>query len=271
MVFLLIVVPFTDKRSINEYGFGDGLRMAISSDFNIKLSYEYALQLSKLDELFGNGQFILKNLELVPETSYNLNFRRTYRNIFKKDIVWGFNGNFFLREIDDLIFAFIIGYSGSFDNVSSARSSGMEIGGSWVNDIPGIVINANATYINYINTSKTGQLKSFKEGRLPNQPYLYANGNINYRLKNIYLLQDTLTFFTSSHYIYGFFVGWESAGLQYFKLKSPNQLIRNTEVTYNFEFSNLTNSLTAEVQNVTNSKVFDFFGVQRTGRSVFMK
>ena len=266
-----IVTPIIDERSINEYGLGNVLRMDWSSRLQTKLSYEYALRLPGLDELFGNGQFILKNLELMPETSHNLNFQWTYENTLEKNMTWSINGNFFLREIDNLIFAFIIGDAGSFENISSASSRGVELGGSWINGIPGLSITANATYQDYINTSETGPFSSFNGDRIPNRPYLFANGNISYEFKDVRLPKDALNIFAASRYVHGFFIGWESAGLRNLKFEVPHQLIHNTGITYKFELEKLKNSFTVEMQNITNAKVFDFFGVQRPGRSLFIK
>ena len=261
--------PIISQRSVSEYGLGNGLRIDWSAHFQTKLSYEYAYRLPKLDEVFGDGQFILRNLDLMPETSHNLNLQWRYGSIPEKN--WSIHGNFFLREVDDLIFAFIVGDAGSFENISSASSRGMEFGGSWENGIQGLTINANATYQDYKNTSQTGPFADFNGDRIPNRPYLFANGNASYEIEDIFFGADNLNIFASSRYVHGFFIGWESAGLREFKFEVPDQLVYNAGITYNLKKDRFQGSLTIEVQNLTNTKVFDFFGVQRPGRAFFMK
>ena len=259
------------ERSINEYGVGNGLRVLWFSCFETKLSYEYALRLPGLDELFGDGQFVLRNLELTPETSHNLNLQWILKNRPERTATWNITGNFFLRKIDELIFAFIVGDAGSYQNISSASSKGVEFGGSWTNGIPGLAVSANATYQDFINTSETGPFAGFKGDRVPNRPYLFANGNLSYEIEDVFFAPDGLNIFASSRYVHGFFIGWESAGLRHFKFEVPDQLIHNVGITYNLKRDQLQGSLTIEMQNLANAKVFDFFGVQRPGRGLFIK
>ncbi|MEM6895655.1 MAG: carboxypeptidase-like regulatory domain-containing protein [Bacteroidota bacterium] len=261
-----------DERSVGEFGAGNGLRYEWSERFSTKLSYEFAYRLPRLDEIFGDGQLILENLELRPENSHNVNLQWEYANRETARVQWQLQGNFFLRRIDDLIFLLVSPDNfGSFQNVWSATSEGVELGGSIRNIIKGLTLSANTTYQEYRNTSETGPFQSFKGDRIPNTPYFFANGAAEYRFEDLFKEGDNLSTFWNLRYVEGFFLGWESAGLQQFKAEVPNQTIHAVGVTHRMNIKNIQNALTLEVQNLTNAKVFDLFGVQRPGRAFYIK
>ena len=261
-----------DKRSVSNFGAGNGLKYTWSPRFSTKLSYEYAIRLPRQDEIFGDGLLIGENLALGPETSHNFNLQWNYKSKEKTRADWNIQGNFFLRQIDDLIFLFVgVNDAGSYDNVWSATSKGLEFSGKWKDFIKGLTISANTTYQQYINTSDSGPFESFRNDRIPNTPFFFANSAVAYQLQDILKKSDRLSFFWNSRYVHEYFRSWESAGLQEFKLEIPNQMIHTAGLTHRMNIKKLQNALTLEVQNLANAKVFDFFGVQRPGRAFFLK
>ncbi|MEM8568907.1 MAG: hypothetical protein AAGF85_20785, partial [Bacteroidota bacterium] len=276
---------FIDERTVSNYGAGNGLKYNWSPRFSTKLSYEYAYRLPRQDEIFGDGQLIRENLELRPESSHNLNLQWNYinknPNVTLSDgrrvsnsrrADWQLQGNFFLRRIDDLIFLLVDANDfGSFQNVWSATSQGFELSGSWKEVIKGLSLSANATYQEYLNTSETGPFQSFEGDRIPNTPYFFANGAAAYELTKLIKKQHKLSVFWNVRFVNAFFIGWESAGLQQFKLEVPNQTTHTAGLTHRMNIKKIQNALTLEVQNLTNAKVFDLFGVQRPGRAFYIK
>ncbi|MEL6483766.1 MAG: carboxypeptidase-like regulatory domain-containing protein, partial [Bacteroidota bacterium] len=87
------------ERNENNFGAGDAIRYNWSERFSTKLSYEYALRLPSQDEVFGDGQFILQNFELRPESSHNANLQWDYRSKSRAKMNWQLQGNLFLRQI----------------------------------------------------------------------------------------------------------------------------------------------------------------------------
>ncbi|MEN1783795.1 MAG: hypothetical protein AAGF77_01540 [Bacteroidota bacterium] len=160
---------------------------------------------------------------------------------------------------------------GSFQNVWSATSTGIELSVRINNILGGLTLSGNTTYQDYRNTSDIGPFLQFRDDRIPNVPYLFANTTAEYRLKNIIKREDDLTLFHSFRFVDSFFVGWESAGLQQFKSEVPKQNIHNVGLTYRTTMKKLRSSLSVEMQNLASAKVFDFFGVQRPGRALFVK
>ena len=261
-----------DQRSVGKFGAGNGIRYNWSERFSTKLSYEYAIRLPRQDEIFGDGQLIAENLELRPENSHNMNFALTYASSDQAQVDWQFQSNFFVRKINDLIFLLVNQDDlGSFENVWSATSTGVELHGRVSGLIEGLTLSGNATYQDYRNTSETGPFVRFRDDRIPNTPYLFVNGAAEYRFDNLFEKGDKLSLFWNYRYVNGFFVGWESAGLQQFKAEVPDQNSHNMGLTYQKRIKSVRNSLTLEVRNLTNAKVFDFYGLQRPGRAVFIK
>ena len=111
----------------------------------------------------------------------------------------------------------------------------------------------------------------FEGDRIPNRPYLFANGSFQYDLPEVLGGNGDVRVFGNTRYVKEFFRTWESQGNPDFKQTIPDQWIQNMGVTYQFDWSNAANAITLEVQNLSNAKVFDFFGVQRPGRALFMK
>ncbi|MFW6371208.1 MAG: ligand-gated channel protein, partial [Bacteroidota bacterium] len=75
----------------------------------------------------------------------------------------------------------------------------------------------------------------------------------------------------AGRYVHEFFRSWESAGIRAFKLEIPRQLVNNVGATYEVLMKTFRYTLTAEMQNVTNARVYDFLGVQRPGRAFYLK
>ncbi|MEL6974453.1 MAG: TonB-dependent receptor plug domain-containing protein [Bacteroidota bacterium] len=261
-----------DERSVSNFGAGNGLRYDWSERFSTKLSYEYAIRLPRQDEIFGDGQLLVENLELRPESSHNLNVSLAYNSKDYAKVDWSAQVNFFVRQIDDLIFLLVDANDfGSFQNVWSATSSGVEFSMRIKNLVRRLTLSGNATYQDYRNTSDTGPFVQFRDDRIPNVPYLFANAAVEYQFENLIKQDDGLSLFWNLRYVNSFFVGWESAGLEQFKAEVPDQTVHAAGLTYRLATKKIQNSITIEVQNLTDAKVFDFFGVQRPGRAVFVK
>ncbi|MEQ6118100.1 TonB-dependent receptor [Reichenbachiella sp. MALMAid0571] len=260
------------ERSVNNYGAGTGLRHAWTPRFATKLSYEYAYRLPRQNEIFGNGQLTGRNLELKPENSHNVNLQWTVESKATAKTEWQVQGNFFLRRVNDLIFLSTNSEGvGVYDNVWSANSQGIELGGRVKNLVKRLTLNANSTYQSYFNTSDEGPFASFKGDRIPNTPYFFANSGAEYQLEDVIQKSDRLSIFWNMRYVHLYFIGWESAGLAQYKAQTPGQFTHAVGITQKINVKNIQTALTLEVQNLTNAKVFDFYGVQRPGRAFYLK
>lgn len=261
-----------EKRTVSNYGAGAGMRYAWTPRFATKLSYEYAYRLPRPDEIFGDGLLVGENLELLPENSHNINLQWSVESNALTRKTWRIQGNFFLRKVNDLLFFMTNAEDfGIYDNVWSADSRGIELAASIKDVVKGLSLHANGTYQSYYNTSDEGPFASYKDDRIPNTPYLFANGGAQYRLGNVIQKSDELSVFWNSRYVHPYFIGWESAGLPQYKAQTPKQFTHTIGITEKINFKTVQSALTLEMQNLTNAKVFDLYGVQRPGRAIYLK
>ncbi|MEM6843452.1 MAG: TonB-dependent receptor [Bacteroidota bacterium] len=251
-------------------GFGVSTRKPINDRLAVKVSYERAIRLPTAREIFGNGAQIRPNLELEPERSHNANLGLNYQSLSISKNSWGIGVNGFLRAPDNLIQ--LLGFENFlvFRNVFSAVSTGVEVVGRWTSADGKLNISGNSTWQDFRNRSSEGAFVLFDGDRIPNQPYLFANGSVSYRISDLMQINDRLTFFWGGRYVHEFFRTWESIQADN-KVTIPSQFVQNVGFTYGLPVRSNNISFTAESQNITDTNVFDLFGVQRPGRAFFIK
>ncbi|MEM1044368.1 MAG: ligand-gated channel protein, partial [Bacteroidota bacterium] len=155
--------------------------------------------------------------------------------------------------------------------VFSATSLGVEASGQVSLFGDRLTLDANTTYQAFRNTSDEGVFALFEGDRIPNRPFFFANAAASYQAGSPIRRGDAVSLFAGTRYVQSFFRTWESVGIQEFKIEVPTQTTVNLGATYESATQGLRWALTGEVQNVTDATVFDFFGVQRPGRAVYLK
>ncbi|MCP3104482.1 TonB-dependent siderophore myxochelin receptor MxcH [Myxococcus sp. K15C18031901] len=258
-------------RNLHRLGGGAALRLRLTGTFYAKASYERATRMPRPDEVFGNGVLILENLDLAPEHSHNVNLGiasaplRTRLGSFRGEV------NGFARFADDLILLAGRDRDWSYQNVYAARILGVEGTVGWTSPTGLVSLDANATVQDPRNASDQGTFGAFDGRRLPNRPWLFANATARVSLKNLALADDELAPFWSTRYVHGFFRNWEGLGTVESKDTIDAQFVQAAGVGYRVRRGALTVGLTAELENLTDAKVFDFFGVERPGRAGWLK
>ncbi|MEM9141838.1 MAG: TonB-dependent receptor [Bacteroidota bacterium] len=268
-----LVVTEIDElnRDTNEWGGGSSFRYEFREHWSVKASYEWATRLPRASEIFGDGALILANVDLEPERSHNANLSITYDYNGFDRAAGQISINGFLRDAENLIVVLGSGQTFSSQNVFGAISKGLEVSGNWRSANERLGFSLGGTYQDFRNNASEGTFSAFKGDRIPNRPYLFANGSIRYVFPKTFGTSDELGFFGNTRYVHEFFRNWESIGNPEFKQEIPEQLVHTAGITYRLELGKVSSSITAELQNLTNGKVFDFFGVQRPGRAFFVK
>ncbi|WP_162144186.1 TonB-dependent receptor [Sporocytophaga myxococcoides] len=123
----------------------------------------------------------------------------------------------------------------------------------------------------FYNNSEKGHFARFKGDRIPNRPYYFANAGADYCFKNIISKDDKILLYWHLRYTHQYFLSWESLGDRSSKQVIPDQTLQNIGISYSMPIKDKPSTLSVEIQNFTNKKAYDFFGVQRPGRAVFMK
>lgn len=268
---LFVTDIIENNRETNEWGAGSSLRYQFAEKWSLKASYEWATRLPRATEIFGNGALILANTDLEPERSHNANLSLAYTSSPLKQSNWLLSINGFIRNTENLIVLLGSGQTFSNQNVLGATSQGVEVTGNWTATNKRLRVELGGTYQDFRNDSDEGSFSAFKGDRIPNRPYFFANGSLRYSFPNILGETNSLDLFGNTRYVHEFFRGWESIGNPDFKQVIPEQLVHNLGLTYSTFWASRKLSITGEVQNLTNEKIFDFFGVQRPGRAFFLK
>ena len=263
--------PIERNRDTARFGVGDGLRYRFAPWIWAKLSYEWATRLPRPDEIFGDGMRVVANLELAPETSHNTNLGLTIDARDTRAGSWRLDINGFWREAEKLIVLLGNDQVFSYQNVFGARSLGVEGGVGWTSPGDYFALDLNGTYQDFRNVADKGAFADFAGDRIPNRPYLFANGSARTQLSSLASSRDELSLTWTTRYVHEFFRGWESVGLTAYKQVVPAQLLHAIVLTYLVRGEHLDLSFTGEVQNLTNQRAFDYFGVQRPGRAVHFK
>lgn len=255
----------------HSFGVGDAFRFQVLPWLYAKISYEYATRLPRPDEVFGDGVLVLANLELEPEVSHNANVgpRIEYRDDVTGE--WTLDVNAFLRESDRLVVLLTNDRFSSYQNVYEARALGLENALSWAAPGRHVGLDGTLTWQDVRNDSDSGTFGDFNGDRIPNRPYLFASWGAHLRFAGLPGGQDTLEPFYAGRYVHGFFRGWESQGLREFKQVVDTQITHSAGISWNLDHYPWRGSATLELDNLTDAKVFDNFGVQRPGRAFYLK
>ena len=209
-----------------------------------------------------------ENLNLQPETSHNLNLGIALTSEHSR-VGQGFAElNLFYRDARELIRRVGV----SYQNTAAARTLGGDVSLRWIAPGERVVIEGSATYQDSRNTARSGPDAAQNGDRIPNRPYAFGHASLELRQPHLVSAGDVASVIWSSRYVHEFYRTWESLGAIEAKPRVESQLVHGVGVSYVLE-AEPRRSLTtaAEVQNVTNVKTYDFYGVQRPGRAVFFK
>ncbi|ATB50306.1 TonB-dependent siderophore myxochelin receptor MxcH [Corallococcus macrosporus] len=258
-------------RDLHQLGGGAAIRLRVAEPIYVKVSYERATRLPRMDELFGNGVLVRENLDLAPETSHNVNAGlataplRTRLGVFRGEL------NGFARLAQDLIMLAGRERDWTYQNVYGARALGIEGATGW--SAPGgwLHVDANATFQDIRNTSSQGTFGAFEGQRLPNRPWLLFNATARLSLRGVATAEDELSPFWTARYVHGFFRNWGGLGAAGTKETIDSQFAQAAGVGYKVRLNGFSLGLSTELDNLTDARLFDFFGVQRPGRSGWLK
>jgi vitamin B12 transporter len=246
-------------------GLGNGVRVNFTDNIFAKASYEYALRFPSIEEIFGDGGQIVDNLELAAERSHNFNLELHARTegsggSTASVVVRGFG-----RLLQDRIWLqAVTGYS-VYDNVDHSRVLGGEAVVQWV--IPGkwLSLSANGTWLHSRDTSGKTAV------RLPNDPGLWINTQATFTKTSVVTNSDSANLDWNVNYVHDFPLSVGERGAANSRLRVDAQTVHTAALRYVLEGEHATVSTVAELNNVMDAKIMDFYGVQRPGRAFFLK
>ncbi len=256
---------------VNRFGFGNGVRFRVTRDVTLKASYEFATRLPTVDETFGDGVLVRANLLLEPEISHNANFSAEYRDPKLPIGELTVEANGFMRAADNLIVLLGNDRFYTHQNVYGARALGIEGAVEWTSLGKYLTLETNATWQEYRNASSEGTFRDFEDDRIPNRPWLFVNWAARLHFDDVFFDRDEIEPFYNGRYVHEFFRGWESQGRREWKQTVDSQVVHGVGLSYVFAARPASLTLTFELQNLFDSKNYDFFGAQKPGRQMFVK
>jgi TonB family protein len=258
-------------RDVFAPGAGAALRFSFDEHFRGKASYELTARLPTPDEVFGDGVLVQSNLELVPERSHNVNLGLDAATDEGRAGAFEAEVTGFGRFADRLIFLSGIDQNTRYRNVVAARSVGVEASARWIAPRELGSVRATVTYQDFRNLSSSGDFATYRGDRIPNRPWLYGALEARLSLRDLARPGDAFVLDLATRYTHGFYRFWESAGASGTKQRIGAQLVTSLGAGYSIDGDPYDVSVTLEIHNLTDARVYDYFGVQRPGRAAHAK
>ncbi|UEG54190.1 carboxypeptidase-like regulatory domain-containing protein [Mucilaginibacter daejeonensis] len=262
---------YRDTRD-NAWGFGYAGKLLLGEHNMLKFSAENTSRLPDAIELLGDGSTILNSSSLKPEQSTNINLS------LHRSFAWGTRrlqasvGTFF-RDTRNLIWLGEPDLMGTarYENLDRIRTMGAEIEfnyqhNSWLEAA------ANATYQDIRNKQQldpNGAASIVYNDRLRNIPYLMANGEVRFYLDQALQMKNRFTFYTNTHFVQRYYLGWPSLGASDSKFFIPSQFVQDAGLSYAFFQGRY--SINLVCRNILDKQVYDNFLLQKPGRFFSLK
>ena len=246
-------------RPIQEWLF----KAAVSSEVRIPSS----------EELIGNGYTIVPSPELKPERNNSLNLGVLYHKNLERVGMFEAELNVFASQLTDMIrfTPGMIPSTARYANFGAVNSKGVE--GEVKGDLtPWLYAYVNATWQDLRDVRQfipeTKVPNPSYEKRIPNVPYLMANGGLELHGKNWFggKGQNTRILLDAS-YIHQYFYDFELS--RYQDRKIPTSLTCDAAIEHSFDNNRWT--LTFKLRNLTNREVVSEFNRPLPGRNFSIK
>lgn len=262
---------YRDTRD-DAWGLGYAGKFAFDGQYLLKFSAENTTRLPEALELLGDGSTILNSSSLKPEKSTNINLS------LHKTFGWGARrlqasvGTFF-RNTRNLIWLGESDLMGTarYENLDQVRTMGAELELNYAHN-KWLEVSANTTYQDIRNRQRfepNGAMSIVYNDRLRNIPYLLANGEIRVYLDQALHLKNKFTFYTNTHFVQRYYLGWPSLGAADTKLVIPTQFVQDAGLSYALQQSRYSISLAC--RNLFDRQVFDNYLLQKPGRFFSLK
>lgn len=262
------------SRTSSTTGYGAAGTYFILSSLQAKVSYEKVFRLPTNNEMFGDEDLESGDITIKPESSNNVNLNLSYDQSFDQHAVY-VEGGLVYRDIKDYIQRNITGLSGgrygaAFVNHGKVLTKGYTFTVRYsLSDI--LSVGGNLTNINTrdnVETVLTGAPSNTYKARMPNVPYLFANGDIAFYKHNLGAKGNTLTVSYDNFFVKKFPLYSEALGSEG-KSYVPTQFSHNASVSYSI--MNGRYNFSVECINLTDAKLYDNFSLQKAGRAVYGK
>lgn len=274
-------VTEADKRQLsgNYWGIAEALRYRLNPAALIRASLEYTYRLPEREELFGNNIFVVPNFELNPEKSFNASLG--YQQIFDGNFTVEANG-FYRRTKGLILLVPIQAPNAQYQNQEHVKGFGIDLDMNY-RFATHYTLSGNATWQNLRLFGITHETDRWKnDARLRNTPYFFANVGIQSDYDALFAHEDNLKVFVNYNFLREFyletirkdlepggFLGLSGQANINSNLRIPDQHLLNAGFTYKVSSGRI--NLGTEVRNLLDKDLYDYYRIQRPGRSFHLK
>lgn len=265
-------------RTNSNWGIGEAVKYLINERSFVRASAEFTNRLPRAEELFGDNDTRAPNFELEPERSFNVNLG--YRYETKK---YAIELGAFCRKTKGMILLVPIQPPFSqYNNLDSIRGFGFDIDATYQLN-KNIELTGNLTWQDVRMVDIASPLHHWQEGtRLRNTPYFFTNLGLKAKYEHVFWKNDVLKPYVYHNFIREFYLNpvprdkepqgflglFGESGVPVTNL-IPNQSLISAGFNYVLPTSNIV--LGAEVKNLLDAKLYDYYKIQRPGRSIHFK
>ena len=264
------------SRSVNAFGFGAAGTWFMPLGFQMKASYEKAYRLPTIEEMFGDEDLEVGDMSLKPESSHNVNLNLSYNAIFGNNTIYAEAG-FIYRDTRDYIQRNILALSGgksaaTYVNYGKVYTKGFSVSARY-NFSKWLSLGGNFTQMNVRDNMKTAMGSTVGNvaygERMPNQPYMFADSDINFYWHGLGGKRNVLTVTYDNQYTHKFCYYASNIGSNNDDYMVPDQFSHNLTVSYGIK--NGRYNFSFECRNFTNERLYDNFSLQKAGRAFYGK
>ena len=264
------------SRSVDALGYGAAGTWFMPLGFQLKASYEKAYRLPTIEEMFGDEDLEVGDMSLKPESSHNVNLNLSYNATFGNNTVY-VEAGFIYRDTRDYIQRNILALSGgksaaTYVNYGKVDTKGFSVSARY-NFSKWVSLGGNFTQMNVRDNMKTAMGSTVANvaygERMPNQPYMFADSDINFYWHGLGGKYNVLTVTYDNQYTHKFCYYASNIGSNNNDYMVPDQFSHNLTISYGIK--NGRYNLSFECRNFTNERLYDNFSLQKAGRAFYGK
>ncbi len=265
-----------ETRSTNAFGYGAAGTYFILQELQAKISYEKALRLPTIEEMFGDEDLEMGDIGIKPEKSHNMNISISYSHDFNRHGIYTELGLVY-RDTRDYIQRNIVDISGgkqaaTYINYGKVLTAGYNITLRY-NLSDKLSIGGNFTDMKVLDNMKTAINSSvpnlgYRE-KMPNLPFLFADFDATYKFKNLIGKEDMLSLTYESRFVEEFSYYSAKIGANKNDYIVPKQFTHDIIISYSMKNGRYNFSFVCN--NITNERLYDNFSLQKPGRAFYGK
>ena len=264
------------SRSVDAFGYGAAGTWFMPLGFQLKASYEKAYRLPTIEEMFGDEDLEVGDMSLKPESSHNVNLNLSYNAAFGNNVIY-VEAGFIYRDTRDYIQRNILALSGgksaaTYVNYGKVDTKGFSVSARY-NFSKWVSLGGNFTQMNVRDNMKTAMGSTVANvaygERMPNQPYMFADSDINFYWHGLGHKSNVLTVTYDNQYTHKFCYYASNIGSNNSDYMVPDQFSHNLTISYGIK--NGRYNFSFECRNFTNERLYDNFSLQKAGRAFYGK